>query len=153
MNRIILTAAVALLGTGAAFAQEGDVAAGEKDFRKCKACHAIIDDAGEVIVKGGKTGPNLYGIIGRQAGTYPDFNYGDSIVELGEAGLVWTEEEVVEYLLDPRKYLQTELDDSKAKSKMTFKLKDGADVAAYLASLAPAPEAEGEDDAEGESDG
>ena len=112
-----------------------DVEAGEKEFNKCKSCHMIVADDGTEIVKGGKTGPNLYGIVGRTAGTM-DFRYGDDLVAAGEAGLVWDEANLAEYMQDPRAYLRTYLDDNGAKSKMTFKLRTGAeDVAAYLASV------------------
>lgn len=118
----------------------GDAAAGEKTFNRCKSCHMIVSDAGDTIVKGGKVGPNLYGIIGRQAGTM-DFNYGDDLVRAGEQGLVWDATNIVEYTTDPRAFLRAYLDDNAAKSKMAFKLsKGGEDVAAYLASVAPAPE-------------
>ena len=149
MKRILLTIAAGLVSTGAAFA-EGDVAAGEKTFKKCKSCHAIVDPEGEVIVKGGKVGPNLWGVVGRTAGTYEGFRYGASIVAAGEAGLVWSEEEIVKYVADPKAYLRDFLDDSSAKSKMTFKLSKGAeDVAAFLASLSLAPQ-EGEGEAPSE---
>ena len=36
----------------------------------------------------GAPGPNLYGIIGRQAGTCTDFHYGPDLVAAVEAGLV-----------------------------------------------------------------
>ena len=39
---------------------------GEKEFNKCKACHTIQAPDGTDVVKGGKTGPNLYGVVGRQ---------------------------------------------------------------------------------------
>lgn len=118
----------------------GDAAAGEKTFNKCKSCHMIVSDAGEEIVKGGRTGPNLYGVIGRTAGT-SDFRYGDDLAAAGEAGLVWDAVNIAEYTTDPRAFLRAYLDDSKAKSKMAYKLKSGGeDVAAYLASVAPAPE-------------
>ncbi len=118
----------------------GDAVEGEKTFNKCKSCHMIVADDGTEIVKGGRTGPNLYGIIGMQAGTM-DFKYGKDLVAAGEAGLVWDAANLAEYVADPRGFLQTYLDDSKAKSRMSFKLKSGGeDVAAYLASVAPAPE-------------
>ena len=47
--------------------------------RKCKACHSIIAPDGTEIQKGGKTGPNLYGIVGRAVASDPDFKYGDSL--------------------------------------------------------------------------
>ena len=130
-------ALIALSFAAPAFADGhgGDAAAGEKEFNKCKSCHMIESDAGETIVKGGKTGPNLYGVIGRTAGT-ADFKYGKDLVAAGEAGLVWDEANLAEYTADPRAFLREYLGDSKAKSRMAFKLKKGgADVAAYLASV------------------
>lgn len=125
----------------------GDPAEGEKIFRKCKACHAIVDAAGEAISKGGKTGPNLFGVYGRVAGSETDFGnkYGDDLIAAGEAGLEWNEADFVIYVEDPRNFLRSYLDDKKAKSKMSFKLKDAADAAnvwAYLVSVGPEVEAE-----------
>ena len=129
-------AIIAISFAAPAFA-EGDAAAGEKTFNKCKSCHMIVADDGTVIAKGGKTGPNLYGVIGRTAGT-TDFKYGKDIVAAGEAGLVWDTSNLAEYVVDPRDFLRTTLDDSKAKSRMSFRLKKGGeDVAAYLASVGP----------------
>lgn len=129
--------ALAALMAAPAYA-EGDVANGENLVAKrCKSCH-MIQDGDNVILKGGKTGPNLYGVMGRTAGSVDGFKYGKSLVAAGEAGLVWDTPEMVAYLEDPRKYLQAKLDDKKAKSRMSFKLKkesDRADVAAYLASV------------------
>jgi cytochrome c len=115
----------------------GDPEAGEKGFGKCKSCHMIEDASGNTIVKGGRTGPNLYGVVGRTAGA-GDFKYGDDLVKAGEAGLVWDQENLVAYVADPRAFLREYLDDSKAKSRMSFKLKKGAeDVAAYLVTVGP----------------
>jgi len=91
----ILTAALCIMST-TAFADghaTGDVANGENLLGKCKACHSIVDDSGDAILRGGRNGPNLYGVFNRVAGSVEDFRYGDSIVAAGEAGLVWTEEE------------------------------------------------------------
>ena len=117
----------------------GDAAAGEKVFRKCKACHMIQDAEGNDIVKGGRTGPNLYGIYTRVAGS-ADFKYGDALVTAGEAGLEWNEEAFVQYVADPKAFLAENNDDPRAKSKMSFKLRkpeDAADVWAYLVSVGP----------------
>lgn len=139
MKTILTTAAALLAFTATVAHAEGDIAKGEKDFKKCKACHSIISPEGDVIVKGGKVGPNLWGVIGRQAASQPDFGkYGDSITALGATGFVWTADEIVEYAKSPKKYLQAQLDDPKAKSKMTFKLKDASNVAAYLAQFGAA---------------
>lgn len=135
---MIIAAGITLSLSGAAFA-EGDAAAGEKVFKKCKACHGIVN-GDEAIQKGGKTGPNLYAIIGRVAGS-EEFKFSASMIAAGEGGLIWDEEQIVKYILDPKAYLREVTGDPKAKSKMTFKLKKGGeDVAAYLASVGPAVE-------------
>ncbi len=144
--KIATALAAATLATGAfaeSHAGSGDAAAGEKEFNKCKSCHMIVADDDTEIVKGGRTGPNLYGVIGRQAGTVEGFRYGDSLVAAGEAGLVWDEEQFVAYVQDPRTFLKEYLDDSGAKSKMSFRLRKGMeDVYAYLVSVGPEMEME-----------
>jgi cytochrome c len=143
MRRSLITLAALAALTGPALA-EGDAAKGEADFKKCKACHTIASDD-EVIVKGGRTGPNLYGVVGRAAGS-TDFKYSSGLLAAGEAGLVWTEDEIATYLADPTAYLREATGDDSARSKMTFKMKGGEDVAAYLASLSP--EVESSEDGE-----
>ena len=126
--------------TAAGAAQAADPAEGQKVFaRRCATCHMVVSPAGQTVVKGGKTGPNQWGLVGRQAGTADDFKgYGDALVAAGKAGLVWTEAEIVAYLEDPRAYLREKTGDSRAASRMAFKLRDLAErenVAAYLATL------------------
>ncbi|GAB5436213.1 MULTISPECIES: c-type cytochrome [Roseobacteraceae] len=135
MKRLVATMIVGLLAVPAL--AEGDAEKGKKAFNKCKACHTIVSDDGETILKGGKTGPNLYGIVGRTAGTVDGFKYGESLVEAGEKGLVWDAENFAEYTKDPKSFLKTYLDSTSAKSKMSFKLKKGSeDIYAYLESVA-----------------
>lgn len=115
----------------------GDAAKGENEFKKCKACHAITAPDGTDIVKGGKVGPNLYGVVGRPLASVEGFAYGDGIKEAAGKGLVWDEAMIAAYVADPTKWLEEQTGDPKAKSKMSFKLpKGGEDVAAYLASVA-----------------
>ncbi|WP_457648790.1 c-type cytochrome [Profundibacter sp.] len=144
MKRVTLPTVIATLtiALGAPAFAGGDVTAGQKVFNKCKSCHTI-SNGDEVIVKGGKTGPNLYGVIGRQAGTYEGFPYYDSIIAAGQAGLVWDEEKIARWVQNPKAFLRDYLDNPKAHSAMTFRVrKGGADVAAYLASIGPQPEPE-----------
>lgn len=130
---------VASIVTLPAVAQEGDVAAGEKSFNKCQACHVVQNEAGEVLAgKAGKTGPNLFGVMGRQAGSVEGFRYRQSIVDAGAAGLVWTPELVADYLQDPSGFLQEFTGDAGARSGMTFKVRDedeAENVAAFLATF------------------
>lgn len=114
----------------------GDPAAGEAEFKKCKACHSISASDGTVVVKGGKTGPNLGGVIGRAVASVADFKYGESLLAVGASGAVWDEAAVAAYVVDPTAWLKDKTGDAAAKSKMSFKLaKGGEDVAAYLATI------------------
>ena len=113
---------------------------------------------GTDIVKGGKTGPNLYGIVGERPAAEEGFKYGDGILELAEMkpDMVWDEESLIAYMTDPGAYLKEETGDSAAKTKMTFKLnRNQADVAAFLAEHSPAAgdAAEGEAEPETEAEG
>lgn len=123
----------------------GDPAKGEKLYYRCSACHAIIKD-GEVLVKGGITGPNLFGVVGRVAGTENDYLNGserlpigmftDDMIRAGQEGLVWSEENIVAYAQDPIIFIQEYLNDETARPNMSVKLKKGAeDIAAYLATF------------------
>ena len=137
MIRTALLAAALAVTAGSAHAA-GHVAEGEKLVAKrCKSCH-MIADGDNVILKGGKTGPNLFGVIGRAAGSVEGYKYGKSLAAAGEAGLVWDAAQIDAFIKDPKAFLRTYLDDKKAKSKMSFKLKKDdqrAAVAAYLESL------------------
>ena len=118
-------------GAGAAMA-EGDAAAGESVFKKCKACHTS-ESGGK-----NKIGPNLFGIVGRQAGTAPGFKYSPSYVAAGEGGLMWSGDTIFEYLADPKAFIREVTGDKKAKTRMVFKLKkedDRLDVIAFLETL------------------
>ena len=69
-----------------------DPADGEKLFAEnCSTCHAI-DHA--------KIGPALAGIVGRQAGTTPNYPYSAA---LKHAGFTWTEAKLDAWLEDPQK--------------------------------------------------
>lgn len=135
-------ALLAVLATAAAPAfAAGDATKGEANFKQCQTCHAVIDDSGKVLAGKGKMGPNLYGVFGRQAGSYPDFKYGKSIVAAGAAGLKWDEASFTAYVQDPTGFWKTTLNDKSAKSNMMFKVKDAAaaaDLYAYLAQFSPA---------------
>ncbi len=112
----------------------GDADRGAREFNKCKACHTLEAPDGREIVKGGLTGPNLYGVIGRRAGTAPGFRrYSSALAAAGSAGLVWDATTLAAYVADPDAFLRARLGDSSASGTMTYRLARGAeDVAAYL---------------------
>lgn len=132
MKYALIAATAALLASPAL---AGDATVGEKEFNKCKTCHAIVAPDGTEVVKGGKTGPNLWGVIGRTAGTQPDFTgYGDDLLAAGAAGAVWDEAALAAYVTDPTAWLKETTGSASARSKMTFKLKSKQeDIAAFLA--------------------
>ena len=144
MKRTITALTILAASAGAALA-EGDAEAGKKIFNQCQTCHVVAAPDGTILAgKNAKTGPNLYGVVGRQAGTYPDFKYGESMVEAGTKGLVWDQVKMVEYVANPTKFLKTTLDNPKAKGNMAFNLKkpkDAENVVAFIASLTPAADA------------
>jgi cytochrome c len=126
---------VAVLTSLVSSASAQDVAAGEAVFKKCRACHQVGAGA-----KAG-VGPAQNSLIGRPAGTFEGFSYSALNKSAGEAGLVWTEENIFEYLADPNAFLKKFLTDkgkpdlATGSTKMVFKLaddQDRKDVIAYL---------------------
>ena len=97
----------------------GDLAHGEKVFKKCAACHSII--------KGGKNniGPALYNVVNRQVGIVNDYKYSKALSKYEKN---WTFEELNGYLIKPAKWIKG--------TKMAFaglkKEKDRASVILYL---------------------
>jgi cytochrome c len=133
MTKFILLAAAALMGAPA-LAQ--DVGAGEEAFKSCKTCHSVIAPDGTEIQRGGRAGPNLYGVIGRPVASDPDFSYGEGLLALAGRGAAWDAGSFAAYTADPAGYLQAALGDPAAVSKKSFQLDaGGADIAAYLASV------------------
>ena len=104
----------------------GDVEAGGKVFKKCKACHMIGDGAKS------RTGPPLTTIVGAPIGAFEGYKYSKGFVSLSEEGAVWTTENLDALFLKPKDFV--------AKTKMSFaglKNKDDrANLIAYLASFA-----------------
>ena len=84
-------AAIMVAGMGSASAQ--DVAAGEKSYAKCRACHQV----GETAKNG--VGPKLNGLVGRVAGSVEGYNYSAANKT---SGVTWTEETFAKYIVDPR---------------------------------------------------
>lgn len=143
----LMLAAPAIAATDDAGAQmsapSGDAEAGGKVFAKqCVTCHVVKDDDGELLAGSrGRQGPNLYGIIGEPAGAVEDFRYSKGMSEVAETGAIWTEENFVAYVQDPTDWLREVSGDKKARSKMSWKVRDegdAADLYAYLHSLQPA---------------
>lgn len=80
----------------AASADSVDFKAAEAQFKKsCGTCHVAAPDAGP------RQGPNLFGVVGREAGAVEGFKYSPAFVA-GEAGIVWDEGTLDRWLADPQ---------------------------------------------------
>ena len=91
-------------------------------YKICKACHAIGPGAKN------KVGPHQNDLFGRVAGSLEGYKYSKAMIAAGEAGLVWTDESLAEYLRKPKDYVK--------KTKMAFGgLKKDKDIEAVLAYL------------------
>jgi cytochrome c len=91
MRRLVTIAVLSLAPIAPALAQ--DVAAGEKVFVPCKACHQLGEKAKNGV------GPVLNGVIGRKAGTVEGYNYSPANKE---SGLTWDEATFRDYIKDPK---------------------------------------------------
>ena len=88
----ILVASVLTLTAGGARAQSAE--SGERTFnQQCKSCHTVE--------KGGPSplGPNLFGVIGRKAGSAAGFASSDA---MKQSGITWDEASLSDYLKDPK---------------------------------------------------
>ena len=76
-----------------------------------------------------RVGPELNGVIGREIASAPDFKYSDAFLAKKAEGFTWTEENLADYLADPKDFIPG--------NKMAFvglkKPEDIANVLAYLA--------------------
>ena len=104
----------------------GDLSHGEKVFKKCSACHQIAAGGKNMI------GPNLWGVIGRTAGSVSDYKYSKAMVAYAKE---WSYEEMNSYLIKPQAYVKG--------TKMAFaglrKEKDRASVILYMNSKSNSP--------------
>jgi len=133
LSGLAIVAIAASVSGGAAQAQ--DATKGEAVFKQCMTCHRIGPDAKNLV------GPVLTGLIGRQSGTVEGYSYSALNKAAGAAGLVWTNDLLMEYLPDPNAFLKKFLTDkgkaaeATGSTKMTFKLtneQQRKDVIAYI---------------------
>lgn len=112
-----LPLAFALLLAAGAHA-EGDVARGKALYQACSGCHSIDEN---------DLGPMHRGVVGRRAGTVPDFNYSPA---LKNSGITWDAASLDRWLQNPS--------DLVPGTKMFFRLSDAQsrdDIIAYLQTL------------------
>mgnify|MGYP001322337827 CR=1 FL=1 len=97
----------------------GDIAHGEKQFKKCKACHSIKQGGGN------KIGPKLWNVMFRTVGSITDYKYSNALSSYGKE---WNWEEMNGFLIKPATWIKG--------NKMGFaglkSEKDRASVILYL---------------------
>ena len=110
----------------AALLSTGDLAHGEKVFKKCSACHSIKSGGGN------KFGPALYNVVGRKVGVLDDYKYSKALAEYEKN---WSFEELNGFLLKPKDWIKG--------TKMAYaglrKEKDRASVILYLNKYSDSP--------------
>ena len=96
-----------------------DLDNGRRVFARCRSCHTLTEGGPNM------TGPNLYGVFGREAGGHPDYNYSTAVKQ---AGFTWNAERLDHWLENPRTFLKG--------TKMSFAgipdATDRRDVIAFL---------------------
>jgi cytochrome c len=85
----------ALMIAGAASAAAEDGA--DLFVKNCQTCHVIAKEGGV------RTGPSLWGVMGRNAGSVEGFNYSAG---LKASGIVWTPETLDTWLTFPKKLVR-----------------------------------------------
>ena len=114
----ILALAVAVALTAAPAAAQDN---GEALFNNaCRTCHTL--EAGD-----NRLGPTLHGVVGRQAGTLPDYNFSQT---LKRSGIVWDEANLNSFIENPDALIPG--NNMKPYTGMTS-AEDRAAIIAYLA--------------------
>ena len=106
---------------------DADVAAGEKETKKCAACHTF-DNGGA-----NKVGPNLWSIVDKEVASDGSFSYSNALKE--KSDLVWNYDNLDGFLASPKGWAPG--------TKMTFngisKPEKRAALVAYLRTLSDSP--------------
>jgi cytochrome c len=124
MVGLLRAALIAALGAALAVsaAHAADASKGQALFVRCAVCHTAA--------KGGpnRLGPNLFGVVGRKAGTLASYPYSSAMTK---SGIVWSADTLTHYLMGPANIVPG--------TKMTFagfsSQQQADDMAAYLATL------------------
>ena len=100
----------------------GNVSTGAALFSRCAICHTNAKGAPN------KLGPNLFGLVGRKAGTYPGFSYSSA---MKRSGIAWSPDRLMAYLAAPQQVVPG--------NNMPFagiaNAQQRADIIAYLGTL------------------
>lgn len=117
-----LSAALATLLLASPAMATGDASKGQTLFARCGVCHTAARGAANRI------GPNLFGVVGRKAGTLVGYSYSSAMTR---SGITWSADTLAHYLMGPASVVPG--------TKMTFaglqSPQQADDMTAYLATL------------------
>jgi len=120
MKKSILIVTIGVFVGSAASAASADCPT-PPSLAVCKACHVL-----EPGKPSRPTGPNLVGVPGQPAMHSADFKgYSEGMKAAQAKGLTWTDDNLMNYLADPKQFLAT-FDGQPLKNAMVFQLKDEA---------------------------
>lgn len=107
-------------------------------WRDCRTCHQVAAPDGTVLARGGRAGPNLYGVAGRALAGDAGFRlYSDDLTQAAATGARWSEGNFVAYLAGPDQFLRSITGNATAQSGMHVALgQGGADLYRWLRDLA-----------------
>jgi len=91
---------------------------GKELFKGCVACHSMTPDSH-------RTGPSLHNVFNQPAARANGFRYSKAMWEKADDGLVWTEENLHAFLINPRRFIRL--------NRMAYRgMEDEADRAAII---------------------
>lgn len=119
--RTLGVAAAALLMISTSSFAAGNVDAGKRVAMRCAGCHSFVEGQNKI-------GPSLFGVVGRKAGTVPNFAYSPA---MKNSGIVWTPDQLDIYLNGPKAMVLGNQMGHAGVSKADAR----ADLIAYLSTL------------------
>lgn len=112
---------------GLSFFLTGTAVADDARWRDCRTCHAVIAPDGTELARGGRSGPNLYGISNRPLAGDTEFRfYSNDLRAAAGTGARWSADSFVAYLTDPDAFLRDITGNPDAESGMHVQLRSGA---------------------------
>lgn len=111
-----------LLSAPSSLAQQpaSDDAAHQAFNNSCRTCHSVKEGDNRL-------GPNLNKIVGRKAGSLPNYNYSSS---MKEAGFVWDQDKLTRFMIKPDEVVSG----NKMQPYGGVSAEEAAKVVAYLQS-------------------
>ena len=95
MFRILISLAIITLFSSPSLSQDqrgADAASGQLEFNNaCRTCHTVKEGDNRL-------GPNLYKVLGRKAGSLPDYPYSSA---MRDAGFIWDREKLDQFIAEP----------------------------------------------------